>query len=95
MERLVIVGDAIVVLVEGTALGVDQDRAKGAVPIVECGLGQFDAATQTLQIDLAHTHRAEVYGRCLAARPPPSHQHQAPTATLFSKTSHMRYQRRA
>ncbi len=61
MQRLVIVGDAIMVLVEGTARGVDQDRAKRAVPTIECGLGQFDAATQTLQIDLAHTHRAEVY----------------------------------
>jgi len=62
MQCLVVVGDPVVVLIQGPAFGVDQDRAERCVPLVQSRVSEFDTAPQMVQIDLAHAHRPEVYG---------------------------------
>jgi hypothetical protein len=68
VQCLVVVRNPVVVLMEGTAFGVDQDGAERRVPVVESGVGKFDTPPQMLQIDFAHAHRPEVYGRLLDLR---------------------------
>ena len=48
VQCLIVIRGPVVVLVEGPAFGIDQDRAERRVPAVESGVGKFDTATQTL-----------------------------------------------
>ena len=65
MERLVVVGDAVVVFVERLALRADQHRTEGTVSVLQCGAGKLHTAAQVLQIGLTDDHRPGVYGRGL------------------------------
>jgi hypothetical protein len=56
MQRQVVVGCAVVVLVERLAVAADQNRTERGVSLVQCDAGQFDATTQAFHIDLADHH---------------------------------------
>ena len=66
MQCLVVVGDAVVVLVERLTVGADQHRTERTVSVLQCDAGKLNAATQVLQIYPTDDHRPEVYGWGLA-----------------------------
>jgi hypothetical protein len=51
----------VAVLVEGSAVGADQDRAEGGVAVVERNAREFNTAAQMLEVGLAESHSAKVY----------------------------------
>ena len=63
MQRLVGIGDAVVILVQTPPAGGYQHRTERAVSGLQCGAGELDAAAQMLQIDVSDDHKPEVYGR--------------------------------
>ena len=70
MQRLVGIGDAIVILVQRPPAGSHQHRTERAVSGLQSSAGELDAASQMLQIDVGDDHKPEVYGREAIRRPP-------------------------
>jgi hypothetical protein len=77
VRRWVVVRGPVVILVKSPAVSADQDRPERMMSVIERDAGEFDAATQMLQINLAEGHRSEVYVSP-ASRPAFSRLRQGP-----------------
>lgn len=62
MQRLIVIGGAVVVLVERLALRTHQHRTERSVSVLQRYPGKLYTATQVFQIGVTNDHRPEVYG---------------------------------
>jgi hypothetical protein len=65
---VVAVLDAVAVLVECVAVGVDQDRAERFVAVVQRLAGEFDATAEAFEVIVADRHRPEFTQAALRVR---------------------------